>query len=135
MKKLIILFSFLLFINCGDDTINNDCFSNVNISGTINLSNPEFINLQVPLGFSFTSLAGRSLLIINSTSSFKAFDLECPERDCSSNMEYDGLKLICPCSGKEYNSLNGSAIGNPEDCFALEYNVVESSSSTLQISN
>lgn len=135
MKKLIIIFSFLLFINCGADTIVNDCFTSVNISGTINLSNPEFINLQVPLGFAFTSLAGRNLLLIRSTSdNFKAFDLECPERDCSDSMEYDGLKLICSCTGKEYNSLNASPIDG-EGCFALEYNVVESSASTLQISN
>ena len=134
MKKILILFCFALFTNCLDSTIVNDCFDGVSVSGTINLSNPEFINLQVPLGYASTSVDGRSILIINGTSSYKAYDLECPEKDCSSNMSFDGLKLICTCSNKEYNSLNGSPIDDTEGCSALEYNVTQSSASTLQIS-
>ena len=84
MKKIIILLSLFLFINCGDDTIENDCFSNVSASGTINLGLPQFINLQVPLGFATANLSNRSILIINRSSRFQAFDLACPEDDCSS---------------------------------------------------
>lgn len=133
MKKIFILFSFLLFINCSDNTIENDCFNNINISGTISLSLPQFINLRVPGGYASANISGRSIIIINRSSRFQAFDLTCPEGDCTSNMTFDGLKLICPCSEKEYNSLNGSPIdGN--GCPVLEYDVLQTSSSTLQIS-
>jgi len=132
MKKLIVAFSFLLLFNCGDNTIVNDCFPNVSVSSTINLNLPEFNSLQVPLGSAITTISNRNVILINSTSSYKAFDLQCPEGDCSSSMSFDGLKLICSCSDKEYNSLNGSPIDG-EGCFALEYNVLETSGSTLQI--
>ncbi|SDS42467.1 hypothetical protein SAMN05216503_3020 [Polaribacter sp. KT25b] len=133
MKKLIIPFCFLLLSGCVDNTtIINNCFLNVYISGTINLNNPQFLNLQVPLGYASATIDGRDLLIIKSTSSYKAYDLECPEADCSDKMTFDGLKLICPCSKKEYNSLNGSPIDG-EGCFALEYNVMQTNNSTLQI--
>ena len=134
MKNLFILFVFAFFLNCSDDSIENDCFSDISLSGIINLSNPEFIDLQVPGGYTTTTVQTRNILIINrATSGYKAFDLECPEGDCSSNMTFDGLKIICPCSDKEYNSLDGSPI-NGEGCFALEYDVLESSNATLQIS-
>ena len=134
MKNIVLIFSFLLFINCTDTSITNECFESLSITGTINLSNPEFINLLVPSGFAITTLSGRNILLINNTSTYKAYDLECPENDCSSDMTFDGLKLICPCSEKEYNSLNGSPIDG-DGCFALEYNVTQTSTSTLQISN
>jgi len=134
MKKVFLLLSILLLTNCNDIGFDNDCFRNVRISGTINLSLPAFINLQVPGGYTTTRIQTRNILIINTlTSGYKAFDLECPEKDCSSDMEYDGLFLTCPCSDKEYNSLNGSP-QDGEGCFALEYNVLQSSNNTLQIS-
>ncbi len=133
IKKFLIFFCTLLFLNCGDQTIINNCFPNVSINGVINLNNPEFINLQTPGGYTTTNLQGRSLIVINRSSSYKAYDLQCPEGDCASSMTFDGLKLICPCSDKEYNSLNGSPIDS-EGCFALEYTVTQTSNSTLQIS-
>lgn len=132
MKKLFIFFSFSLFFNCGSDTIVNDCFPNVSVNRSVNLNLPEFNALQVPLGFAITSLGSRDILLINGTSSYKAYDLECPERNCATSMDYDGLKLTCSCTGKEYNSLNGSPIDG-EGCFALEYTVLETSSTSLQI--
>lgn len=133
MKKLIFLFSLILLTNCSNDTVVNDCFSNIRLSATVNISNPEFIGLQVPSGTAITNLNGRSVLIINRGSSFRAFDLACPEGGCDDNMTFDGLFLTCPCDGKEYNSLSGSPIDG-EGCSALEYNVLQSSSSTIQIS-
>lgn len=133
MKKFIIILSALFLFSCGSDTIVNECFENIGTSGTINLTNPQFIELQVPLGNAITNLNGRNILIINRSTRFQVFDLECPERDCSDSMTFeDDLNIICPCSGKDYNSLNGSP-NDGEGCFVLEYNVTQSGS-TLQIS-
>ncbi|CAL2056992.1 hypothetical protein [Tenacibaculum sp. 190524A05c] len=134
MKKILILFIGLLMFNCSDSTNINNCFFGITLNETINLSNPQFIDIQVPGGSTIVNLGGRRVLIIRRTSTaFKAYDMECPERDCNSFMTFDGLKMICPCTQKEYNSLNGSPIdGN--GCFALEYNVQQISSTALQIS-
>lgn len=134
MKKILILLTGLHMVSCSNDTNTNNCFFGITLNETINLSNPQFIDIQVPGGHTSVVLGGRNVLIIRRTSSaFKAYDLECPERDCSSSMTFDGLKMICPCSQKEYNSLNGSPI-NGQGCFALEYTVQQISSTALQIS-
>ena len=134
MKKLIFSFAFLIFLSCGSDSVVNNCFPGITLNETVNLSNPEFINIQVPGGSTITTLQGRRVIIIRrTTSEYKAFDLQCPEGGCSSEMTFDGLKLKCSCDNKEYNSLNGSPIdGN--GCFALEYIVRKTSTTTLQIS-
>lgn len=134
MKKTLFLLLSILFISCSNNQVIGNCFLGISLNQTVNLSNPQFINIQVPGGHSIASIGGRNVLIIRRTSSaFKAFDLQCPEKDCSSPMTFDGLKLICSCSKKEYNSLNGSPI-NGEGCFALEYNVRQISNTALQIS-
>lgn len=134
MKHILVLLISYLLVSCTNDSNTNDCFFGVVLNETINLSNPQFIDIQVPGGSTMVNLGGRRILIIRRTSiAFKAYDLECPERDCNSFMTFDGLKIICACNQKEYNSLNGSPIdGN--GCFVLEYNVQQISGSALQIS-
>lgn len=129
---MLILGYFLMF-SCGNETVQNNCFRGVTLNETVNLNTPEFIDLQVPGSNTITRLGGRNIIIIRPTSSqYKVFDLQCPEMDCNTPMIFDGLKLKCSCNQKEYNSLNGSPI-NGKGCFALEYNVLQTSSSTLQI--
>lgn len=121
MKKL---FSFCLLValfGCKNERIINECFQNIKLNEIIYLENPEFINLSVPGGTSTTFIGGRKILIIRRTNSqFKAFDLSCPEGNCNNTMRFDGLKLICPCNKKEYNSINGMPIDG-EGCSAIEY--------------
>ncbi len=121
MKKLLFLGVILLFFSCEDERITNNCFQGVRLNEVIYLNNPEFINLSVPSGSVVTNLQGRMVLIIRQRDTYKAFDLQCPEKDCTTPMSYNGLKLICSCDKKEYNSLNGSPIDG-KGCFALEYN-------------
>ena len=132
MKYLYVIFTSLMFISCGSETIINDCFPGITVNQVINLSNPEFINLQVPNGSATTFLNARQVLIIRRNSRYQAFDLECPERDCATAMSFDDLKMTCSCSDKKYNALNGSP-DNGQGCFALEYTTNLTSSSTLQI--
>lgn len=136
MKKILLLFCTFLFINCGNETIVNNCFLGLEFNATIYLNNVEFNDLQVfPSYVSKHNLKGRNVLIIRQKANvYKAFDLACPEKDCSSPMTFDGLKLKCVCSNKEYNYLQGGKPVNGEGCFALEYNVTQTSSTTLLIS-
>lgn len=133
MKKSILIVIALLLYSCGKDTIQNDCFRGISINEVVNLRTPQYIDLRVPGGHTITNLGGRRVIIINRNNFiFKAFDLECPEKDCSSPMTFDGLKMICSCSDKEYSSLDGSPI-DAQGCSALEYNVEQTSSTTLVI--
>ncbi|MCH3880941.1 MULTISPECIES: Rieske (2Fe-2S) protein [Tenacibaculum] len=133
MKNLLLLLVFITFLGCSSDAINNNCFSNFSFNETIDLNNAQYIDIQVPGGSSITSVAARNLIIIRRTNTaYKAFDLKCPENDCTTAMTFDGLKLKCPCSDKEYSTLDGSPI-NGEGCFALEYSIFNVGNNTLQI--
>jgi len=134
MKKFLFIFCVSFFINFTNQNYIADCFPEISIYESIDLQNPEFIDLQVPTGYAKTNLRARNILIIRRNTTYQAFDLECPEKDCTSSMDFDGLKMTCTCSQKKYNSLNGSPV-NGEGCFALEYNVSQISSSFLQISH
>ncbi len=134
MRKIIFALFFCTLLNCSNTDDLGNCFRGVSLNETINLSNPQFINIQVPGGHATANIGGRNLLIIRrSNSAFKAYDLQCPEGTCNSPMTFDGLKLICSCDDKEYNSLNGSPLDG-EGCFALEYNVLQINNNALQIS-
>jgi len=136
MKKIFLFFSFILLINCSDSVFVNDCFPNISVSGTINLNLPQFINILTPGGESIASIDGRNIIIINRANTYLAYDLACPEGNCSSTMVFDGLTLNCPCTEKEYNILlAGGAPVDGEGCSALQYTVTQTGSSTLQISN
>ncbi len=137
---MVFLFMGLLLFNCSDNNSLNACFSEVIFNETINLSNPQFINIQVPGGYTVAKIARRNILLLRrDASTFKAFDLQCPEKDCLSPMDFDGLKLVCLCNSNEYSSLNGCPIDENgecirgDSCFALEYTVSQIRNSTIQI--
>lgn len=132
MKKILSILCLILYANCGRETIINNCFVGLQLNATIYLNNAEYNDLQVyPSYVIKNNLQGRNVLIIRQKANlFKVFDLQCPEKDCTSSMTFDGLKLKCPCTKKQYNSLNGSPI-NGKGCFALEYNVTQNGATLL----
>ncbi len=138
MKNLLFLFVILFFTSCtSNNGGNNDCIPFLSVNGTVNLDLPEFINLQVIGGHTSTVISNRNILIIRRSSNFQAFDLQCPEQNCSTPMSFDGLKLICRCNNNqhEYNSLNGSPLTSGTTCFAKEYRVENLNGSILRITN
>lgn len=136
MKKLNVFLVFMIFCACTNAPFQNQCLPNIIVDETINLDLPQFIDLRVPGGWVSTRLTNRNVVIINRSSGFKAFDLQCPEEHCSSSMNYDGLKLICTCNQEEYNPLSGGApLTEGVECFAKEYLTQTINSSTIRISN
>ncbi|MCM2302175.1 MAG: hypothetical protein NDI80_06100, partial [Flavobacteriaceae bacterium] len=73
MNKLIpLLFIFLWFLSCESDDQNN-LLPYVIVNETINLTNPEFINLQVPGGWAYANGGIKGIIIYNvNGSSYKA---------------------------------------------------------------
>ncbi|WP_156025509.1 hypothetical protein [Tenacibaculum sp. 47A_GOM-205m] len=139
MKKFFYLFFVIICFNCSDNTPINNCFSGITMDVVIDITSPEFnvepYNLLVPGGYSINYIAGRDILILNlNNNDFRAFDLQCPERDCSSPMTYDGLLIECQCDGKLYNRLHGGAPEDGKGCSALMYFATPLSGNRLRIS-
>lgn len=136
MRKLLFFFIFLTVLSCKDETIVNNCFPTLSVNKTINLNTPEFINLQTPNSEpAYTTGGFNGILLFRTQSTYKAFDRRCPENNCDKQMILNYPSIECPCDGKKYNAINGGSPQNGSGCFAKEYRVLISSSSTLVITN
>lgn len=138
MRKLFLLFILCFFISCEKNEI-NECFGKINFSTDIYLNNPEFNSFQTGPGWVITYKNSRNILLLKNginDVTYKAFDLECPNHDCTSPMKFDGgLKMTCSCDQSEYGIIDGSPQNNSARCFAYEYNVRQTSNSTLIITS
>lgn len=138
MKKIVFLITLVLSLGCTDNAINNDCFPFITVNETINLDLPQFIDLQVPGGWAYTSGGLQGLIIYNNGTQFKAFDRSCPGQtisSCSQMIVDPNLRIVCPCDDSEYNILNGAPLTDGSTCFANEYLVNTINGSVLRITN
>lgn len=135
MRNLIFFFGFLMILSCESD--GNNRFCDIINNQTINLSNPEFINLQVPGGWSYANGGSQGLIIYNFGSSFKAFSRECPNNDaCTERLVVENnIKMVCPCNNSEYSILDGSPQTSGDTQSVCEFRVVEVSNTVLNITN
>ncbi len=138
MRTLFLLFLFFSFSSC-EKNETKDILPDIDVNVTINLNLPQYIDLQIPSGWAYTTGGIKGILVLNTgtgTPPYKAFDRACPNNDCSSAMIFDGsLKLKCPCDDSEYSIIDGSpqTTGNPH--FAREYRVNVINATTLNITN
>ncbi|NLP57422.1 hypothetical protein [Lutibacter sp. B1] len=138
MRKIILLLVAISFLSCEkNDT--NDSLPDVNVDITVNLNLPQYIDLQTPSGWAYTSGGVKGIVIYNMGTGnppYKAFDRACPNNDCNSPMTFDGsLKLKCPCDNSEYSIIDGSPQTKGNKHFAREYRVNVLNSSALNITN
>jgi nitrite reductase/ring-hydroxylating ferredoxin subunit len=137
MHKNIILVLILVLFSCEKNNT-NDILPNTSVNLIIDLNLPQYINLQTPTGWAKTNGGLRGILILNTglTPLYKAYDLACPNNDCSSAMEFDGsLKMKCPCDASEYSIIDGSPQTSGNLYFAKEYRVQQINPSTINITN
>lgn len=134
MKKLISIFCFIITLSCSDNIPTNNCFRGVSINAILDLTLPEFQELNIPNGEGQTIIQGRNVYIFRVGNSYKAFDRQCPESNCNSLMTFDGVQIKCPCDDKKYNYLANGAPINNEGCHALMYFVTKISNTQLRIS-
>ncbi len=134
MKKNLLLFSFILFLNCESD--GNSQFCDIIGNQTINLANPEFNNLLVPAGWNYANGGTKGTVLYNFNNSFRAFSRECPNLDCNNKMiVQNDTRLVCPCDDAEYSILDGSPLNSEASKSVCEFRVVEVGSGTLNIIN
>ncbi|MDF1517546.1 MAG: hypothetical protein P1P79_06340, partial [Lutibacter sp.] len=125
-----------VFYSCEKNEI-NECFGKIYLNETIFLNNPEFNNLIISPGWVTTSKGMRNIIILKygiENPIYTAFDLECPNHDCPTPMTYDGsFLMICSCDQSKYRIIDGNPQNNSAKCSAYQYNVRQTSSSTLII--
>ncbi|MBV1887999.1 MAG: hypothetical protein KUG51_01790, partial [Urechidicola sp.] len=103
---------------------------------TINLVNPQFINLQIPAGWAYATGGPRGLIMYNAGSSFKAFSRECPIESCANNLVVENdIKMVCPCDNSAFSILDGSPQTTGVSVSVCEFRVTQVSSSVLNVTN
>lgn len=139
MRKFLFLSVIVLFLGCSNNRVENDCFPFIIVNETVNLDLPQFIDLQVPGGWAYTSGGIRGIIVYNlNGDQFKAFDRLCPEQNsssCSQMIVDENLRIVCQCDDSEFNILNGAPLTQGVNCFANEYLVENLNGSILRISN
>ncbi len=129
----------LLACSKSDNITNNNPFlPNYPVDLTINLSLPQYTNLQFPSNVVYINngLAGiRGVFVFNTGSGYVAFDAACPNQALSScsTMTINGIKAVCACDDAEYSFFNGQAAGQQ---YAMkQYRVQQVNPTTLKVYN
>lgn len=139
MKSLTsILFVFLLFLSCESDDQNN-LLPYIPVNETIILTNPEFINLQVPGGWGYANGGIKGIVIYNvNGNTFKAYERSCPHLTpsaCTKMTVEQSFKMRCPCDQSEFSIIDGSPITKNINYRTREYKVGMINTNTLKITN
>ena len=142
MKKIFIL-SFLLFaMACEDDFKYKDLLPDYPVDVAIDLSLPQYLDLQVAGGWAYTPSGGgygiKGIFIYNFNNSiYYAYERACPHLELSdcAVMEYSNGSLVCPCDDSRFNFLNGGVSTSGIDYQAREYHVQIVGAGRLRITN
>jgi nitrite reductase/ring-hydroxylating ferredoxin subunit len=134
MRKFLFICSLILIFSCEDDGTTEFC--DIINDQTINLANPEFINLQVPAGWSYANGGTKGIVIYRFGNSYRAFSRECPIQACVNKMiVVNDIKLQCPCDDAEFSILDGSPQTAGVSKSVCEFKVNQLSSSVLNVTN
>ena len=141
MKKIFILLVFFPFIfgcDAGSINYNNPNIPNYPVNLQVNMSLPQYSNLQFPSNHVVDySQGARGIVIFNTGSSYNAFDLACPNQAfniCTSPLSINGIEAKCNCDTAEngYSLYTGQSAGQ---AYPLKPYRVEISGSNLIITN
>lgn len=142
MRFFYLVFSFLIFTTCSDNSITNEnCkyLLNVGVNVTVNLSLPQYSQLQFVSNSVYIANAGNGgIIVTNAGSGFFAWDASDPNHPPSSCsvLEISGLEATCGCTDKNtYSLVNGQPLGNASLLCGLKNYRLEQSGNTLLISN
>jgi hypothetical protein len=118
MKKIFVLFIFLPFIfacDSGSVNYNNPNIPNDPVNLSLNLSLPQYSNLQFPSNHIVDySQGARGIVVFNTGSAYNAFDLACPNQafsTCTAPMSIIGIDAKCNCDNISYSLFSGQAAG------------------------
>ncbi|HRG18767.1 MAG TPA: hypothetical protein PLP39_06725 [Flavobacterium lutivivi] len=137
MKKIFPIIVLLLLLSCDGGSFNNNnpYLPNYPVELQINMSLPQYSNLQYPSNHVVDYSQGvRGIVIFNTGSGFNAFDLACPNQALSScsTMSIDGINATCDCDSAEYSLFSGQSPGKQ---YRMKQYRVQINGSTLLIYN
>lgn len=108
---------FFLTLRCESDEGTINCFPYTTVSATVNLSLPQYQNLNNIYGWAYVSgeMAGTRGLIVVRTgeNSFKAYDRNAPHicPTANSTLEVqDDIKIVCPEDGASWILTSGQPL-------------------------
>ncbi len=140
MNRLLFLLLFIFVLTACEKNTNNDVLPQVDVDTTVDLNLPSYQDLNTPTGYAIhasNKVGVNGILILNTGSSptYKAFDLACPNFDCTKRLLFKGgLTLICACDGEKYSILTGAPQTEGYKHFAREYRV-RKNGNILRITN
>ncbi len=114
----------IFFIKCDKNQSN---IPDVPVNFTINLDDPEYIDLAAVGNHVFMKNAGVNGIIIyrSSIEEFHAYDRTCtynPDDNCAvTNDENSPILVKCPCCGSKFSLYDGSVTGGPATRPLKEY--------------
>ena len=98
IKKTLLFFSIIAFINCTNNNDLSSCIQSLPLSISTDLNNPEALNANVPGGFVELNGGSKGILLMNvNGDEFVAYDKLCPVGDCDAPMTFNG-SFILKCS-------------------------------------
>jgi nitrite reductase/ring-hydroxylating ferredoxin subunit len=117
-RKILILLSFFPFLfgcDAGNINYNNPNIPNYPVNLQLNLSLPQYSNLQFPSNHIVDySQGARGIVVFNTGSGYTAFDLACPNQSyasCTSPMTINGIDAKCVCDNASYSLFSGQSPG------------------------
>ena len=131
----------LVNLSCSDDNnvFNNPFLANVSVNLTINLSLPQYNQLNFAGNAIYQPNAGNSgVILVNTGSQFLAWDAADPNvaPEACTTLQVDGLEAVSTCSDPNRYSL---VTGQPTDTEGLEYTLlnyrVTEGNGVLQVTN
>lgn len=142
MRSIFLVFSFVLLTACSENSTNNpNCqfLLDVGVNVTINLSLPEYSQLQFVSNSVYIANAGnKGIIVTNAGSGFFAWDAGDPnhaQSNCSV-LQISGLEAICGCDDKNtYSLVTGQPLDNSSLQCGLKNYRIEQSGSNLFVSN
>lgn len=142
MRSLFFSLLLLLLTACSENSVNNEnCryLLNVNVNASINLSLPQYSQLQFVSNSVYIPNQGNGgIIVTNAGSGFFAWDASDPNHALSSCsvLEISGLEATCGCSDQNtYSLVNGQPLGDSSLFCGLKNYRVEQNGNTLLISN
>lgn len=142
MKLLRFSILLLLLAACsGNSVTNENCnyLLNINVNATINLSLPQYSQLQFVSNSVYIPNQGNGgIIVTNAGTGYLAWDASDPNHTPSncSVLEITGLEGTCGCSDENtYSLVNGQPLGDSSLLCGLKNYRVEQTGNTLLISN
>ena len=143
MKKIVAFASLAIFLfSCSgndDNFRNNPNLPNLNFSARLNLSLPEYNQLQFAGNSYATYNYGvKGIVIYNiNGSQFTAFELSDPNHpasDCS-GMTVNGVIATCSCEGNSYNIITGEPATQGDLQYTMKPYRIQRSANILEVWN